>query len=554
MQSVGQVLESLAKGGLMSAAAVTPTPSTVPEPRGPTPEPRSAAATSPKPPAAPQLIPVDAISPSPTNPRKSFDAAALKELAASVRVHGVLQPVLVRPAPKGGKLKTPFELVAGERRWRAAKEAGLAEIPALVRELTDVEVIDLQLVENLQRTDLHPIEEAEGYRQLTARGYDVARIAERVGRSVKYVYDRVKLLSLTKEAQKFFLDGKFSAGHAILLARLKPEDQKRALDPASGGVFDFARTLRNPYGKQGRGTEYDLGGDSLKPASVRETQAWIAEHVRFDHTVVPDPMLFPDTASEIRRAQEKAEKIVPITFEYQLGPDERVDGQRVYTERSWKRADGKFGSKPCPRAVLGVVVVGPGHGEAFRVCINREHCTIHWSKEQREKKAREASAAKGDKTREERWKIEEQKRQEEQRREEARKARWRKALPAILEAVAAAVKKAPTKATGLLAEIVVRAVASTAGYSNAFPPAKAATYVPRGSTAEDVLRHAAFIALGIEAGHPWQAPREFAKRARAFGIDVQKILDAAAPEEPAPEKESKATARPGKAKASRRSS
>lgn len=165
-----------------------------------------------------QNVPTDQLHEHPHNPRSHFDPAQLAELADSIKAKGVLNPLLVRPNGKKG-----FQVLAGARRLRAARGAGLTEVPVIVRELDDEAAFELMLIDNLQRSDIHPLDEAKGYQILmNSPGYDVARIAERVGRSVKYIYDRVKLLSLTKQAQDLFLEGKFTAGHAILLARLKP--------------------------------------------------------------------------------------------------------------------------------------------------------------------------------------------------------------------------------------------------------------------------------------------------------------------------------------------
>lgn len=169
-----------------------------------------------------QTIRVARIGASPTNPRKHFDQAALDELAESIRRHGVLQPILVRPNPD--QVRGPreeFEIVSGERRWRAAQAAELREIPALVRELGDAEVLEIQVIENLQRADLHPLEEAEGYEALHQRhGYTVADIAAKVGKSERYVYARMKLCALCEKARKAFYAGKLSPTTALLVARI----------------------------------------------------------------------------------------------------------------------------------------------------------------------------------------------------------------------------------------------------------------------------------------------------------------------------------------------
>jgi ParB family transcriptional regulator, chromosome partitioning protein len=175
-------------------------------------------------------IPLNRISESKTNPRRQFDEPKLVELAANIRQHGVLQPVLVRPMP--GDELGGFELVAGARRYRASKLAGRETIPASVRELTDTECLELQLIENLQRADVHELDEARGYAalmQLQPDTYTVETIAEKVGRSEKYVYARLRLLHLIEEVQQAFYIGKLSVAHAFEMARLQPDDQRRAL-------------------------------------------------------------------------------------------------------------------------------------------------------------------------------------------------------------------------------------------------------------------------------------------------------------------------------------
>jgi ParB family chromosome partitioning protein len=180
--------------------------------------------------SAMQDIPLLHIQESKTNPRRQFDEAKLAELAANIRLHGVLQPVLVRPLPNGDS--GHYELVAGARRYRASKLAKRETIPATVRELTDAECLELQLVENLQRSDVHELDEARGYAalmQLQPDNYTVETLAEKIGRSEKYVYARLRLMQLVEEVQQAFYTGKLSVAHAFEIARLTPEDQRRAL-------------------------------------------------------------------------------------------------------------------------------------------------------------------------------------------------------------------------------------------------------------------------------------------------------------------------------------
>lgn len=159
---------------------------------------------------------VDLIDVSKTNTRKRFDKQKLAELGESILRHGVLQPILVRP--KGER----YELVAGERRLRASRElAGLGTIPAIVRELSDKEAVEIQVVENLQRDDLHPLEEAEGYAKLLREfGYDADSLALKIGKSRSYVYGRIKLAELCEPAKKALWDGRISHSVGLLIARI----------------------------------------------------------------------------------------------------------------------------------------------------------------------------------------------------------------------------------------------------------------------------------------------------------------------------------------------
>jgi len=170
-----------------------------------------------------QQIPLDDLVPSPGNRRiGGFDPDRLQQLADSIQAVGVQQPIVVRP---NGQAK--FEIVAGERRWKAARIAGLLDIPAVVRDIDDVTVLKIQTIENLQREDIHPLDEASGYVRLIEKaGYDVELIAREVGKSASYVYQRLKLQDLVPSAREMLIDDTITAGHAILIARLQPAQQK----------------------------------------------------------------------------------------------------------------------------------------------------------------------------------------------------------------------------------------------------------------------------------------------------------------------------------------
>jgi ParB family chromosome partitioning protein len=161
------------------------------------------------------------IAPSPLQPRKDFAREALQELVDSIRQHGIIQPLIVREA--GAR----FELIAGERRWRAAQEIGLTEVPAIIRSASDLEVLELSLIENLQRADLNPIEEAQGYARLANEfGMRQEDIALKVGRSRAAVANALRLLDLHPQVQVWLTQDLLSVGHAKVLLSLKvPEEQ-----------------------------------------------------------------------------------------------------------------------------------------------------------------------------------------------------------------------------------------------------------------------------------------------------------------------------------------
>jgi ParB/RepB/Spo0J family partition protein len=495
-----------------------------------------------------QVLPLEVLHESPLNPRKHFDPTALADLAASIAAKGVLTPLLVRVNSAG------YEIGAGHRRFRAAKMAGLTEVPAIVRVMDDDAFLELLTVENLQREDLHPLEEAQGYHQLIAtKRYDAARVAEKVARSEKYVYDRLKLLSLIKPAQQLFLDGKFAAGHAILLARLRPDDQRRAIGldekgklvavegyPGGfdGGLFEDEHTLWDER------TDEDGKNPAFKARSVKELDAWIAEHVKF-HVDQVDPVLFPETVGAVTQAREVKEKVVSITYDYVVPSDAR-DGQKVLGPRSWKPATGQGKDKACEHAITGVIVIGAGRGEALKVCIAKEKCTVHWSAWQKERAERAKGASTGTKkTAEDRYAAEQRKYEEERKRAAAERERWKKAEPAVLKALATAIEKLPATADGVLGEFLVQ-------QSDPAPTG----YLARGKSAEDLVRHLAF-AEAASYWQSWDAHERFPKIAKAFGIDdVKKIVDEAAPPAPKPEAKkpvaTKKAAKPAKAKGAKK--
>ncbi len=488
-----------------------------------------------------QSVPLGELVESPRNPRKRFDPAALEELTSSVREKGVLTPLLVRPVPGWGEMPGPrgrvYEIAAGHRRYRAARAAGLDGVPVVAREMSDAELLEVLVIENDQREDVHPLEEAAGYQALQkTAGYDVARIAARVGRSEKYVYDRLKLLQLTPRAQDLFLRGKFEAGHAILIARLPAEEQGLLVDPEKyGGLRDgLFEEERAELPFEGMTPEQSSRAEAkdpylgVKAVSVRELADHIQRHVRARREAV-DPFLFPETANLLAVHADDKLKAIAITREYMAADSVRASagGERVHGEQGWKRADGLEKSKPCEASRIGFVVSGPGQGQAFLVCVNKEKCAVHWGAWQKERaKRRRSMAGVGDAAgKQEDYDRQEQRRKEQQAAHEAARKRWNEALPAILEALAAAVKKAPAGGEGPLAGLVVGSIGEEWHRRRA---AKMASAVPRGRAAEDLVRHAAFLSI-VVAAQGYDAENSLRSAAKALGVDVGAILNRAAP-------------------------
>ncbi|SLN43430.1 Chromosome-partitioning protein ParB [Roseovarius litorisediminis] len=161
------------------------------------------------------MAPIEKVSPNPEQPRRSFDKEQLQDLAASIAEKGIIQPIIVRPNPKN---PDAYEIVAGERRWRAAQIAKLHEVPVIVRSFDDIEVLEVAIIENIQRADLNPVEEAAGYNQLMHKfGHTQEKLAEVLGKSRSHIANSVRLLQLPDEVQTYLREGKLSAGHARAL-------------------------------------------------------------------------------------------------------------------------------------------------------------------------------------------------------------------------------------------------------------------------------------------------------------------------------------------------
>lgn len=402
-------------------------------------------------------LPLAALFESPHNPRRHFDPRKLAELTTSIRERGIIEPLVVRPAADAHGAAR-YEIVAGARRYRAATAAGLAEVPALVRAYSDEAVLELVLIENVQRDDLTPLEQAAGFRVLRASNPDkhtLTWIATHVGKSEAWVWDRMKLLDLVPEAQALLAQERITVGHAILLSRLKATDQVRAIAPTAnrfGGSrdglwqWDSGRLEMEETDAPAAKKDKYAG---LKPVSIRELETWIRDQVRFDvaHAAQAQPLVFAETATQVETAAAapgRGKKVVAITHDHRVSDAARDDSERTYGRDSWVRADGQQKSKTCEHAVLGVIVAGVGYGQTLRVCVARETCRVHFGKiiAAREKAARlrekgqEVRAGRVEKKAADTWQAQERKREAERQAFEAFK-------PTALRAIAAKIRVRP---------------------------------------------------------------------------------------------------------------
>ena len=424
-------------------------------------------------------------------------------LVDSIKASGILQPLLVRPK------KSKYEIVCGHRRAAAAHALNLPEVPVRVREMTDAQALAAQIIENDQREEAHPLDQADGYQRLMLlEKLDAAGVAMRTGRPESHVYDRVRLLGLNKQAKQLFRNGSIAVGHAVLLARLKPADQDRAME-TSGALFTHEDVLELAENETRR----------QKVRTVRELQGWIDRHVRFDVAASDLPQLFPATAAALKSAETESRKVVAITHEHATHPDAKDFDERTYGHTSWRRADGAEKSRPCTHSVLGVIVSGPERGRAFDVCIEKKKCAVHWPAE-----ARAAERVSKGLASERKPSAEDKRHAAAQAKEQALRAQrlaldeqWKRATLPILELVAGKLKSA--KVTGG-SPIADELVAGMATYS---VPPKGKTLMRRGKTAEELIRYLMYLKLAEQVSGYYAFERT-PKLLKALGIDVKPVL------------------------------
>jgi ParB family chromosome partitioning protein len=199
-------------------------------------------------------VPIDRIEPNPENPRLLFEESALAELASSIREHGVLQPILVRPAGRDH-----YQLVAGERRWRAARQAGLLTIPALIEELDDDAALEIAVIENLQREDLSPLEEANMYEKMvTEHGYSIRKLAQKLGKDKGYLENRLRLADAPEEIRALVSVRKDTISHAYELMKVQdPKKRKRLAAQVASGQLSLVKLRERIEGRPRRVADPD---------------------------------------------------------------------------------------------------------------------------------------------------------------------------------------------------------------------------------------------------------------------------------------------------------
>lgn len=336
-----------------------------------------------------QYLAIDQIHESTTNPRQTFEPSKLAELAESIRQHGLIQPITVRPNVDG------FEIVAGARRFRAAQLAELFSLPARIVELTDGAAMEWQLVENSQRVDVHPYEEAQGFqRLLDLPGYDVTALVEKSGKSASHIYARLSLLQLVPDIAQAFTEERITASHANLLARLPQEHQAAAFEncwrkdwqdkephllPAkhlsawiqanlylnlAEAPFDREDTTLNPTAgacvtcprRSGFNTSlfHDVQGDQCLDAPCYQTK--VAAHI--DHETVARP------------------ELVTIETAWRSPKEQRPGALQRNQYRELDTPDNPDAEPPCPTTKAAIIVYGRNAGRTLAVCTD-DDCPVH---------------------------------------------------------------------------------------------------------------------------------------------------------------------------------
>ena len=352
-------------------------------------------------------LPLDSLTESANNPRRSFDTAALNELAESIKAQGILAPLVVRPVGQH------FEIVAGARHYRAAQLAGLETAPVRIVELTDAQALETSIVENLQRRDVHPMEEASGYARLLALDepkYSVEQIAAKVGKAPAFILARLKLVELVPAVVEAFTQDEIGLGHALLLAKLQPEQQEEALaacyqEQYSSGskakpILLPVRHLQQwiehnilleiaaaPFSKEDAALVPEAGACVDCPKRTGHN-VLLFEGISAQHNSCSDPKCYAAKVdAHVRQTIVAKPKLVQISTAY--GPTK--DGSAAVPRNKYVEIHSEKPTNPkqrdwpeyktCKFTTEAIVTEGSEKGELRRVCANPE-CTVHHARKQ----------------------------------------------------------------------------------------------------------------------------------------------------------------------------
>ena len=249
---------------------------------------------------ADSTVPIEFLSPNPRNPRRNFAEAELADLAQSIREHGIVQPVVARPAGEAGR----FEIIAGERRWRAAQRAGLTQIPVIIRDVNDRVALELAIIENVQRADLNPVEEALGYQQLLdEHNYTQADLGQIIGKSRSHVANTLRLLKLPDPVRDLIIDGSLSAGHARTLVT--------AEDPAglARRIIEGGLSVRQAEALAQQPAQNDNGPRSAPKSVAKDADTTALEKLLSDASGLKVAISHKEKGGEVRISYRTLEQL-----------------------------------------------------------------------------------------------------------------------------------------------------------------------------------------------------------------------------------------------------
>jgi ParB/RepB/Spo0J family partition protein len=406
------------------------------------------------------------------NIRRSFSDEKLQELTASIRQHGILKPLLVRP--NGER----FTLIDGWRRLSAAKAIDQSTVPVRIRDVDENEAEEEMIIANLHHEDVTPLDEAMSYQRLLDKGRTVDELAARLGKSRRYIYQVVTLNRLIPEAQDLLAKDILPLNYAIRLATVPVERQTDGLD----------RCFRPLFGKE------DRRRDQLEP--LAELNTWIEKSVRLDPHTEDAKVLLPELADQVAAAEQERDAGVLAVSTLHFHTDKTEP--KPILAKSWKPADGK---NRCPHARPAVIALGEGQGTFLNVCIAKKTCQKHWGKPKAAKNSIPTDAE-----------IEadaERKRQEAQwARQREAEERWRTQLrPQALQLIASRTAKLPWS-RGLMATLLEElnidgSFTELVGRPQGLP----------------TRRYPQAIAVALALRHSWRR-EELVKFARRLGIKL----------------------------------